>query len=61
MSLMVKCDKCRKLMYTDDREDKGAYVSMTADDPIYGHSTFHLCRECFNRLFPWLVEQEDEK
>ena len=61
MSLMVKCDKCQKLMYTDSREDKGTYVSMTAADPIYGHSTFHLCRECFGRMFPWLVEQEDEK
>lgn len=55
MSTMVKCDKCEKLMYTDGREDKGAFIKMTADDPLYGYSIFHLCRKCFDREFPWLI------
>ena len=59
MSTMVKCDKCEKLMYTDSREDKGAYIKMTADDPLYGYSTFHLCRKCFDKEFPWLIEAEE--
>ena len=56
MSMMVRCDKCFKLMHTDSRSEKGAYIKMTADDPLCGYSTFHLCRECFAQLFPWLVE-----
>ena len=59
MSMMVKCDKCAKLMYTDCREDKGAYIKMTAEDPLYGYSVFHLCRKCFIAAFPWLVEEEE--
>ena len=60
MSKMIQCDQCKKTMYTDAREDKGAYVSMTADDPIYGFSSFHLCRKCYVEKFPWLVEGDDE-
>lgn len=59
MSIMVKCDNCGKLMYTDCREDKGAYIKMTSDDPLYGYSTFQLCRKCFNKNFPWLVDTEE--
>lgn len=59
MSEMVKCDECGKLMYTDSREDKGAYVIMTANDPLYGYSTFHLCRKCFAKSFPWLNEEQE--
>ena len=58
MSAMVQCDECGNLMYTDSREDKGAYIRMTADDPLFGFSTFHLCRKCFDLKFPWLVEEE---
>ena len=56
MSSMVKCDECGKLMYTDSREEKGAYVKMTADDPLCGFSSFHLCRKCYSEKFPWLCE-----
>ena len=56
MSKMIQCDECKKMMYTDSREDKGAYVSITADDPLYGFSWFHLCRKCFNKKFPWLID-----
>ena len=59
MSAMVQCDECKKMMYTDSREDKGAYVSMTVDDPIYGYSSFHLCRACYIKKFSWLVEEEE--
>ena len=41
------------MMYTDSREDKGAFVSMTADDSLYGYSSFHLCRKCFDTKFPY--------
>jgi hypothetical protein len=58
MSAMIQCDECKKMMYTDSREDKGAYIKMTADDTLYGFSTFHLCRKCFSEKFPWLVEEE---
>lgn len=61
MSVMIQCDKCKKLMYTDSREEKGAFVKMTADDPLYGYSTFQLCRKCFNSNFPWLVDAEEDE
>lgn len=54
MSKMIKCDQCGKLMYTDSREDKGAYIHLTADDPLYGFSNFDLCRKCYTEKFPWL-------
>lgn len=57
MSKMIQCDQCKKTMYTDAREDKGAYVSMTADDPLYGFSSFHLCRKCYVEKFPCLVDE----
>lgn len=59
VSKMIQCDQCKKTMYTDAREDKGAYVSMTADDPLYGFSSFHLCRKCYAEKFPWLVDEQD--
>ena len=59
MSMMIQCDECKKLMYTDSREDKGAYVKMTADDPLHGYSTFQLCRKCFDNIFPWLTDEEE--
>lgn len=59
MSVMIQCDECKKLMYTDSREDKGAYVKMTADDPLYGYSTFQLCRKCFDSKFLWLTDKEE--
>ena len=61
MSEMIQCDECKKLMYTDSREEKGAYIKMTADDPLYGYFQFHLCRQCFGEMFPWLIEAEEEE
>ena len=60
MSLMVQCNECRKLMYTDSSEDKGAYINLTAYDPLHGYSTFHLCRKCFEAKFPWLSDRDEE-
>ena len=57
MSMMVQCDACKKVMYTDSREEKGAYIKMTADDPLLGYSTFHLCRKCFYKAFPWRIDE----
>lgn len=59
MSLMVKCDKCGKLISLDSRADKGAFIKMMAEDPIYGYSTFHLCRGCFCSEFPMLIEAKE--
>ena len=60
MSNMIRCDECGKMMFTDSREEKDAYVPMTAEDPLYGFSRFHLCRKCFDRKFPWLVEAKED-
>ena len=56
---MIKCDQCGKLMYTDSREDKGAYIHLTADDPLYGFSNFDLCRKCYTEKFPWLSGEDE--
>ena len=61
MSMMVLCDKCKKVIYADSREKKGAFVKMTADDPLYGYSTFHLCRKCFDSEFPWLIDTKENE
>lgn len=58
MSEMIKCDQCGKFMYTDSREERGAYIRLKADDPLYGISWFDLCRKCYAEKFPWLVEEE---
>lgn len=59
MSKMIQCDECKKTMYTDSREERGAYVSVSVDDPLYGYSSLHLCRNCFIKKFPWLVDEEE--
>ena len=58
MSKMIQCDECKKLFYMDSRSEKDAYVKMTAEDPLYGCSAFHLCRKCFDEKFPWLSAEE---
>ena len=61
MSKMIRCDKCMKLGYADDWGDKGAYISLLAEDELDGYSVFHLCRECYSSLFPRLVEEKEEQ
>lgn len=60
MSEMIECDRCKKKMYTDSRSEKGAYVKMTADDPLMGYSVFHLCRDCFEAFKKWSNWDEEE-
>lgn len=45
-------------MYTDSREDKGAYIHLTVDDPLYGLRNIDLCRECYKEKFPWLSGED---
>ena len=64
MSDMVQCDSCKKMFYTDSRTEKGAYVLVKIDDPLYGYSCVHLCRKCYRTKFPFMLEEwegvEDE-
>lgn len=49
MSMMVMCDRCKKVMYADSRNDKGDYASIQlthGNELIY----FHLCSECHDAL-----------
>ncbi len=50
MSEMIRCDKCKKMMFTDSRSPKGVYASVTIYDPLLGTSFVHLCRNCLNEL-----------
>lgn len=59
MSEMVKCDSCGKIFYTDSREDKGVYIKLTADDPLYGFSSFHLCRKCYKEKLSFLRDESE--
>ena len=61
MSDMIKCDRCRRMMYTDCRSPKGAYWKITADG-ITGYHTMHLCRNCYLEFWKFLKNPipEDE-
>ena len=59
MSKMIQCDECKKTMFTDSREEKGAYISVSVEDPLFGYSALHLCRKCFEKKFPWLMEDNE--
>ncbi len=49
MSEMIRCDKCKKLMYTDCRSDKDAYCKLNVTY-VDGYSTFHLCKACYRQF-----------
>lgn len=49
MSNMIRCDKCKKLMYADSRSDKGDYCNIGIDY-VDGHSTIHLCKTCHRQF-----------
>ena len=53
MSEMIKCDKCNRMMYTDDRSPKGSYCKVTIDG-IDGYSILHLCRNCYLDFWAFL-------
>ena len=49
MSNMIRCDKCKKLMYADSRSDKGDYCRIGIDY-VDGNSTIHLCKTCYRQF-----------
>ena len=46
---LIRCDKCKKDMYSDSRSDKDAYCEIRI---IYtdGNSTLHLCKSCYRQF-----------
>lgn len=57
MSSMIRCDRCKKLMYGDSRSDKGDYYLISVNVQPCGH----LCKDCFTKFadefFPYLKEE----
>ena len=49
MSAMIRCDKCKSLMYADSRSERDAYCSIKIEC-IDGLSVFHLCKICHRQL-----------
>lgn len=49
MSEMVRCDKCKKLMYADSRSEKGAYCSIGIDYTD-GYTRLHFCKVCHRQF-----------
>lgn len=49
MSSMIRCDKCKKMMYDDSRSDKGDWCTMTIDY-VDGLSFYHLCKTCYRQF-----------
>lgn len=46
---MIRCDKCKKMMFTDSRSPKGSYCKFT-ESYEGGYSTFHLCKKCLQKF-----------
>ena len=49
MSSMIRCDKCKKMMYADSRSDKGDWCTVRIDY-VDGLSTLHLCKVCHRQF-----------
>lgn len=49
MSTMIKCDKCGKLVYMDDRSEKGSYCKISIDYRG-GYGWLHLCKSCYRQF-----------
>jgi hypothetical protein len=49
MSRMIRCDKCKTLMYADSRSDKGNYCELNINYTD-GYSKYHLCKVCHRQL-----------
>ena len=49
MSEMIRCDKCKKLMYTDSRSNKGAYCKIGINYTD-GYTSLHLCKSCYKQF-----------
>lgn len=50
MSEMIRCDKCKKMMFTDSRSPKGSYCKF-AEHYEGGYRTFHLCKKCLQKFW----------
>lgn len=49
MSEMIRCDKCKKMMFTDSRSPKGSYAKFS-EEYLGGYSTFHMCKVCLRQF-----------
>ena len=49
MSNMIRCDKCRKLMYADSRSPKRAYGEFSIR--YVSEETYHLCAVCLKQFY----------
>ena len=49
MSKMIKCDKCQKVMYADDRNARDAYCKIGIDYTD-GFHRIHLCKACHRQF-----------
>jgi hypothetical protein len=56
MTQMIRCDKCKKLMYADSRSEKGAYAFLQIDYTD-GHSSLHLCRICHRQFLTEFIRE----
>jgi len=50
MSSMIRCDKCRSLMYADSRSNKGAYAEIRIKYTD-GDTGYHLCKKCLRQFY----------
>lgn len=50
MSEMIRCDKCKKLEYTDSRSDKDAMCEIRISY-INGQSCLNLCKNCLRQFY----------
>lgn len=64
MSVMIRCDKCKRTMFADSRSSKDEYAKVQTDY-IDGYSTYHLCKICFRQFLTefmgsWTPKEFDE-
>jgi len=46
MSRAILCDGCMKIIYEDNRSNKGYYHEVSIDR----NSQYHVCRSCYDKL-----------
>lgn len=56
MSSMIRCDKCRSLMYADSRSDKDAYAEIRVKY-TYGDAGYHLCKKCLRQFYTEFMKE----
>ncbi len=65
MSDMIRCDKCKKMMYADSRSDKGDWCTININY-VDGMTTLHLCKNCHRQFLVefaklWKPQEYDEQ